>query len=142
MRCPLPLSEATLSRPRVLVADNHPALLRATSTLLSTQFDVVGTAADGESLVSKALRLFPDVIVADITLPVLSGIEAAHRLRASSPSAKIVFLTIHSEQQFVDACMAEGALGYVLKTQMRAHLIPAISAALAGQSYICPFAAT
>jgi DNA-binding NarL/FixJ family response regulator len=129
-----------LNRPRVLVADNHPALLRATSAFLSTQFDVVGTAADGESLVSKTLSLRPDVIVADITLPVLSGIEAAHRLRGSAPSAKIVFLTIYSERQFVDACMAEGALGYVLKSHMRAHLIPAISAALAGQSYICPFA--
>jgi DNA-binding NarL/FixJ family response regulator len=131
-----------LNRPRVLVADNHPALFRATSALLSTQFDVVGTVADGESLVSKALSLCPDVIVTDITLPVLSGIEAAHRLRVSAPSAEIVFLTIHSEQQFVDACMAEGARGYVLKPQMRAHLIPTISAALAGQSYICPFGAT
>jgi DNA-binding NarL/FixJ family response regulator len=128
-----------LSRPRVLLADNHPALLRATSALLSTQFDVVGTAADGENLVAKALSLRPDVIVADITLPLLSGIEAAHRLRVSAPSARIVFLTIHAEQQFVDACVAEGALGYVLKPQMKAHLIPAISAALAGQSYICPF---
>jgi DNA-binding NarL/FixJ family response regulator len=132
----------TLNRPRILVADNHPALLRATSALLSAQFDVVGTVADGESLVSKAVSLCPDVIVADITLPVLSGIEAAHRLRESAPSAKIVFLTIHSEQQFVDACMAEGALGYVLKPQMRAHLIPAICAALAGESYIGPFGAT
>jgi DNA-binding NarL/FixJ family response regulator len=131
-----------LNLPRVLVADNHPALLRTTSALLSTQFDVVGTVADGESLVSKALSLCPDVIVADITLPVLSGIEAVHRLRVSAPSAKIVFLTIHSEQQSVDACKAEGALGYVLKPQMRAHLIPAISAALAEQSYICPFGAT
>ena len=133
-----------MNRPRVLVADNHPALLRATSALLSTESDVVGTVADGESLASKALSLCPDVIVivADITRPVLSGIEAPHRLRVSAPSAKIVFLTIHSEQQFVDACMAEGALGHVFKPQMRAHLIPAISAALAGQSHICPFGAT
>ena len=131
-----------MNRPRVLVADNHPALLRATSAYLSTHFDVVGTAADGESLVSKALSFRPDVIVADITLPIVSGIEAAHRLLASAPSAKIVFLTIHSERQFVEACMAEGALGYVLKAHMRAHLIPAIQAALVGESYICPFAPT
>ena len=93
-------------------------------------------------LVSEALRLFPDVIVADITLPVLSGIDAARQLRDSAPSAKIVFLTVHSEQQFVDACMAEGALGYVLKSHMKAHLIPAIQAALLGQSYVGPFAPT
>ena len=129
-------------RPRVLLADDHPALLEATTALLKPQFDVVGTATNGAALVSEALRLCPDVIVADITMPVLSGIDAAHRLRKSTPSAKIVFLTIHSEEQFMKACMAEGALGYVLKSQMKAHLIPAIRAALVGQCYICPFVPT
>jgi DNA-binding NarL/FixJ family response regulator len=128
-----------LIRPRVLLADDHPALLEATTALLKRQFDVVGTATDGATLVSEALRLCPDVIVADITMPVLSGIDAAHRLRESAPSAKIVFLTVHSEEQFMKACMAEGALGYVLKSHMKAHLIPAIQAALGGKSYICPF---
>jgi DNA-binding NarL/FixJ family response regulator len=131
-----------LFRPRVLLADDHPALLEATTALLKPQFDVVGTATNGAALVSEALRLCPDVIVADITMPVLSGIDAAHRLRKSAPSAKIVFLTIHSEEQFMKACMAEGALGYVLKSHMKAHLIPAIQAALVGESYICPFVHT
>ena len=126
-------------RPRVLLADDHPALLEATTALLKRQFDVVGTATDGATLVSEALRLCPDVIVADITMPVLSGIDAAHRLHESAPSVKIVFLTVHSEEQFMKACMAEGALGYVLKSHMKAHLIPAIQAALVGQSYIRPF---
>jgi DNA-binding NarL/FixJ family response regulator len=94
------------------------------------------------ALVSEALRLCPDVIVADITMPGLSGIDAAHRLRKLASSAKIVFLTIHSEEQFVQACMAEGASGYVIKTHMKAHLIPAIQAALIGQSYISPFIPT
>ena len=129
-------------RPRVLLADDHPALLEATTALLKPQFDVVGTATNGDALVSEAIRLCPDVIVADITMPVLSGIDAAHRLRKSAPSAKIVFLTIHSEEQFMKACMAEGALGYVLKSHMKAHLIPAIQAALDGQTYICPFVHT
>jgi DNA-binding NarL/FixJ family response regulator len=126
----------------VLLADDHPALLEATTTLLKRQFDVVGTTTDGATLVSEALRLFPDVIVADITMPVLSGIDAAHRLRESAFSAKIVFLTVHSEEQFVKACLAEGALGYVLKSHMKAHLIPAIQAALVGQTYVCPFVPT
>ena len=129
-------------RPRVLLADDHPALLEATTALLKAEFDVVGTATDGATLVSEALRLCPDVIVADITMPVLSGIDAAHQLRESARSAKIVFLTIHSEEQFVKACIAEGALGYVLKSHMKAHLIPAIRAALVGQTYVCPFVAT
>ena len=128
-----------MTRPRLLLADDHPAVLKATDLLLKAHFDIVGTATDGATLVSEAERLNPDVIVADITLPIISGIEAAHRLHESTPSSKIVFLTVHSEQQFVEACMVEGALGYVLKSHMRAHLIPAIQAALAGQSYICPF---
>jgi DNA-binding NarL/FixJ family response regulator len=128
-----------LIRPRVLLADDYPALREATVGLLKTQFDVVGTATDGAALVSEALRLLPDIIVTDITMPVLSGIDAAHQLRESASSAKIVFLTIHPEEQFMKACLAEGALGYVLKSHMRAHLIPAIQAALVGQTYICPF---
>ncbi len=129
-------------RPRILLADDHPAVLKATNALLNTQFDIVGNATDGAELVSEALRLSPDVIVADITLPIMSGIDAVHRLHESAPSAKIVFLTVHSEQQFIEACMAEGALGYVLKSHMKVHLILAIQAALVGQTYICPFVAT
>jgi DNA-binding NarL/FixJ family response regulator len=131
-----------LIRPRVLLADDYPALLEATTALLKPQFDVVGVVTDGATLVSEALRLCPDVIVTDITMPVLSGIDAAHRLRESAFSAKIAFLTVHSEEPFVKACMAEGASGYVLKSHMRAHLIPAIQAALLGQMYICPFVPT
>jgi len=131
-----------LVRPRILLADDHAALLEATTTLLEPQFDIVGTATDGAALVSEALRLSPDVIVADITMPVFSGIDAVHRLRESVRSAKIVFLTVHSEEQFMKACMAEGALGYVLKSHMKAHLIPAIRAALIGQTYVSPFVPT
>ena len=128
-------------RPRIFLADDHPAVLKATTALLAPQFDIVGNATDGAALVSEALRLRPDVIVVDITMPVLSGIDAARRLHESASSAKVVFLTVHSEQQFMEACMAEGALGYVLKAHMKAHLIPAIQAALDGRSYICPFVA-
>ena len=129
-------------RPRIFLADDHPAVLKATAALLAPQFDIVGNATNGAELVSEALRLHPDVIVVDITMPVLSGIDAAHRLRESASLAKIVFLTVHSEQPFMEACMAEGALGYVLKSHMKTHLIPAIQAALDGRSYICPFVAT
>jgi DNA-binding NarL/FixJ family response regulator len=127
-----------LIRPRVLLADDHLALLEATTALLMPVFDVVGTAVDGAALVSEAIRLCPDVIIADITMPILSGIEAAHRLHELALSARFVFLTIHTEEQFVEACVAEGALGYVVKSHMKAHLIPAIQAALVGESYISP----
>ena len=129
-------------RPRVLLADDHSALLRAITALLAPQFEVVGAVADGAALVSEALNLRPDVIVADITMPRLSGIDAAHRLRELASSARIVFLTVHSEEQFVKACLAEGALGYVIKANMKSHLIPAIRAALLGETYISPFVPT
>ena len=125
-------------RPRVLLADDHSAFLERTAALLKPQFEIVGTVADGTALVSEALRLRPDVIVTDITMHGLTGIDAAHRLRQSASSARIVFLTIHSEEQFVEACRAEGALGYVVKTYMKAHLIPAIQAALTGAAYVSP----
>ena len=129
-------------RPRIFLADDHPAVLKATTALLRSQFDIVGNASDGATLVSEVLRLFPDVVVVDITMPVLNGIDATRRLHESAPAVKIVFLTVHSEQPFIEACIAEGASGYVLKAHMKSHLIPAIEAALAGRSYICPFVAT
>ena len=90
----------------------------------------------GEISVSQALRLKPDVIVADITMPVLTGIEAAHQLRNAGLNAKFVFLTIHNESEFLEACLEVGAVGYVLKTQMKDELIPAINAAVAGQQFV------
>ena len=98
-------------RPRVLLADDHPALLRGTSALLKPQFEVVGNVKDGETLVSEARRLRPDVIVADITLPVLSGIDVVHELRESGLAPKIVFLTIHSEQPFGRGMHGRGSIG-------------------------------
>jgi len=121
---------------RILLADDHPQLLERLTTLLRASFDVVGTAHNGEELVAEAMRLDPDVIVADISMPVLTGIEAAHQLHEAGCTAKFVFLTVHSEDEFVQACLAEGALGYVVKRHMWTDLIPAIKAALSGQSYI------
>jgi DNA-binding NarL/FixJ family response regulator len=125
-----------LIRPRVLIADDHPRFADAEVTLLKTSFDVLGTAPDGAALVAEALRLDPDVIVADISLPRLNGVDAVHQIRQAGSRAKIVFLTMHAHEEFVVACLAEGALGYVHKSRMIAHLVPAIQAALAGRSYI------
>jgi DNA-binding NarL/FixJ family response regulator len=129
-------------KPRILLADDHPPFLEAASALLKPHFDLVGIVTDGVMLVSEALRLRPDVIVTDITMPVVTGINAVIQLRKSWPSAKVVFLTVHSEEEFLQACMAEGASGYVLKSRMKAHLIPAIDAALEGRTYISPFVPT
>jgi len=126
----------TLTRPRILLADDHLAMLEAEIALLSPHFDVVGTAADGAALVSKAHNLSPDVVVTDISMPVLNGIDAVHKLRESGSKAKFVFLTIHSNKEFVDGCMGVGAFGYVQKRHMKHQLVPAIQSALAGQFYV------
>jgi DNA-binding NarL/FixJ family response regulator len=120
----------------VLLADDHPHFVEAEAAFLKLKFDVLGTAPDGVVLVVEALRLDPDVVVTDISMPRLSGIEAAHKLRELGSRAKFVFLTVHSDEEFVSACVQEGALGYVHKSHMKAHLIPAIEAALDGQSYL------
>ncbi len=126
---------------KILLADDHPPLIEAALVILRPHYDIVGIATDGAMLVAEALRLRPEVIVSDITLPIFSGIEAIRRLRTSDSQVKVVFLTIHSEEGFLKACMAEGALGYVLKSRMKSQLIPAIEAALEGKSYVSPFVA-
>jgi DNA-binding NarL/FixJ family response regulator len=125
-----------LNPPRVLIADDHQSLLKAESALLSPYFDVVGTAADGAALVSEACRLHPDVIVTDVSMPILNGIDAVYKLRELGSTAKFVFVTVQSEREFVEACMEAGALGYVQKVCLKHDLVPAIEAALAGRSYI------
>ena len=121
---------------RVLLADDHSLVLDRVGALLSSTFEVVGIVTNGQDLVSAGMRLDPDVIVADILMPGMTGIEAAHELCKAGSRAKFVFLTIHARREFVDACLAEGALGYVVKSQMNTDLIPAINAALEGRRYI------
>ena len=128
--------ESSENRRRVLLADDHPLVLERVAVLLQSTFEVVGMAHDGLEMVDKAMRLSPDIIVADISMPELDGIEAAHRLRKMGFTASIVFLTIHESPEFVEACLAEGALGFVLKAQIKADLIPAINEALAGRSFV------
>jgi len=123
----------------VLLADDHLPLLEAATAILRPHYDVVGTATDGAMLVSEALRLRPDVVVTDITMPVLNGIEAVSQLRDSNFPATFVFLTVHANEEFLKASLAEGALGYVLKSQMKTHLVAAIHSALKGESYVSPF---
>ena len=127
-----------LSQPRVLLADDHRGMLEHVLFLLHASFNVVGIAANGRDLVFAALRLHPDVIVSDVTMPTLTGIEAAHELREAGLCSKFVFLTVHEEPEFVEACLDEGALGYVTKCRVRTDLIPAIKEALLGHRYISP----
>ncbi|MGC1449155.1 MAG: response regulator transcription factor [Candidatus Sulfotelmatobacter sp.] len=127
-----------MNRTRILLADDNRPLLEATAKLLASFFDIVGMARDGQEMISKALLLTPDVIVADVTMPIMTGIEAAHQLREAGLAARLVFLTIHSENEFIRACLAEGAWGYVIKSHMKDDLIPAIDAVMAGKLFVSP----
>ena len=128
--------EVRSARHRILVVDDNPIVLEHVVALLQAAFEVVGTASNGEEMVAEAMRLNPEVIVADITMPKLDGIAAARQLRANGCTAKLVFLTIHTQDEFVNACLADGALGYVSKSQMRTDLIPAVHAAILGRRFV------
>ena len=128
--------ESPENRRRILLADDNPLVLERVTRFLQPTFDVVGVAHNGLEMVVEAMRLNPDIIVADISMPGLDGIEAAHQLREMGATAAIVFLTINESPEFVEACLAEGALGFVVKSRMKADLIPAINAALAGQCFV------
>jgi DNA-binding NarL/FixJ family response regulator len=125
-----------LLRPRVFLADDHVDFLKAESDLLQPHFELVGTATDGASLISEVRRLNPDVVVVDITMPGMTGIDAVHKLVESGSMAKFVFLTIHSTEEYIKACLEDGARGFVTKSRMKSHLIPAIYAVLDGLPYV------
>jgi DNA-binding NarL/FixJ family response regulator len=127
-----------LGKVRVLLADDHRQFLTIVEGLLAPSCEVVGSVPDGQSLFDAAKRLKPDFIVTDISMPILSGLEASRQLNESGCAVKIIFLTVHSDADFVQACLSNGALGYVLKSRIMSDLLPAIQEALAGRIFISP----
>jgi DNA-binding NarL/FixJ family response regulator len=129
---------AEVRKTRVLLADDHRDLLALIRNLLEPTFEVVGAVGDGESLIEAAGKLQPDVIVTDISMPKLNGIEAANRLRESGSTSKVVFLTVHADPDFVQAALRTGALAYVSKFRIGADFLVAIGEALAGRTFVSP----
>jgi DNA-binding NarL/FixJ family response regulator len=127
-----------LSKIRVLLADDYRPLLESVLRLLEPGFEIVGEAQNGQALVEAALKLKPDVIVTDISMPILNGIEAAERFREAGSTSKIVFLTVLSDPDFIFTCIATGALGYVVKARLDSDLELAIREAVAGRIFISP----
>ena len=138
VKAPLSCDAGPAERPRVLLADDHRAMLALTAEALAGECLVVGSVCDGRELLAEAERLHPDVIVLDITMPRLDGIEAARQLRSSHQPARLVFLTVHEDADFVQAALDAGGLGYVIKTRLASDLLPAIRAALADRPFISP----
>jgi len=119
-----------LMRARILLADDHPRFPEMEARLLEPEFEVVGNVGNGQALIEEAIRLKPDLIVTDISMPILNGIEAVDRLKGLGCTSRIVFLSVHSDNDFVSMCLSTGALGYVAKSKIASELVPAIRRAL------------
>jgi len=130
------LNIAAPARPRVLLADDHIHVLEAVSRLLAAAFDIVATATDGRQALDLARRLRPDVVVLDVSMPDFNGFQTLEQLRRDGPEPRVVFLTMHSEDEFVAAAINGGAHGYALKSRMHLDLISAIDHALAGRLFL------
>jgi DNA-binding NarL/FixJ family response regulator len=125
-------------RPRVLLADDHRLVAEGLKSLLAPDFDLVGVVEDGRSLLEAARALKPDVVVADIAMPQLNGIEALVQLRQEGDRVPVVFLTMHRDVAYARRALDAGASGFVLKHSAPAELVTAIHAALDGKTYLTP----
>jgi DNA-binding NarL/FixJ family response regulator len=124
--------------PRLLLADDHQTILDAESQILRSEFDIVGAVRDGVALLQSAMELDPDVIMLDITMPGINGLEVASRLKELGSRAKIIFLTVHEDHDFVSEALNRGASGYVVKGTMASDLPRAIHVVLKGGQFISP----
>lgn len=131
-----------MAKIRVVLADDHTAVLAKVRGLLGEEFEVVDEVEDGNQAVDAVLILDPDVLVIDISMPVLDGLQAAARLQKADCRAKIIFLTIHEDHDFVTAALSAGASGYVTKTRLSTDLVPAIRAALLGRTFVSQILST
>jgi len=121
---------------RVLLADDHRGFLEVVRNLLVTKAHILGCVHNGESLVEAAMELHPDVIVTDISMPKLNGIDAAYQLRESGSLSKIIFLTVHADPDFVQAALKTGAVAYIWKLRIETDLLVAIEEVLAGRIFV------
>ena len=127
-----------MKRTRVLLADDHPLTLEGLRAFLEPHMESMGTVMDGRALVEEAVRLKPDLIVLDITMPLLNGIDAAVQIKKNLPAVKLVFVTMHANPAYLEAALKAGAMGYVLKSAAREELLDAIQSVMNGNIYVTP----
>lgn len=123
---------------RVLLADDSPSMLQEARRILEPEFQVIGTVDDGEAVLEATQTLKPDVLILDISMGVMNGLEAARLLTRIGSKAKIVFLTVHNDQDFVEEAFSAGAVGYVIKPRLGTDLPIAVREALMGHTFISP----
>ena len=128
-----------MARTRILIADDHKMFAQGIRRLLEDEFDLVGIVGDGQALIDETERLNPDVILVDISMPVLSGLDAVRRLKDKGLTSKVIFLTMHADQRLLAEAFKCGANAYVLKQSAGDELIFAIGQVLAGHEYVTPF---
>jgi DNA-binding NarL/FixJ family response regulator len=129
-----------MTRPRVLLADDHRLLREAFARLLEADCDVVGAVADGRALLAAAAELRPDVVVVDVAMPLLNGLDAARQLKKAMPKVKVVFLTMSEDPDVAAEAFRVGASGFLLKNSAVAELLQAIREVMLGRSYVTPLA--
>lgn len=128
----------SVTRPRVLLADDHGIVAQGLKSILSAEFDLAGVVEDGRAMIEAAKTLHPDVIVADVTMPVLNGIDALEKLREEGIQVPVVFLTMHGHAGYARRALRAGAAGYVVKVAAPEELVQAVRAALAGGTFVSP----
>jgi DNA-binding NarL/FixJ family response regulator len=127
-----------MAKIRVLLADDHETILQRERMVLSGEFDIVGAVKNGRDAVVETQRLDPDVLVIDVSMPVLDGLQAVSQLRCAKCRTKVVFLTVHEDRDFVTAGFSAGASAYVTKAQLTTDLVPAIREVIEGRTYVSP----
>ncbi len=127
-----------MTSPRILLADDHPQMLASLCRLADTVGEVVGAVADGRAAVDSSLRLHPDVVVLDIMMPRVGGLEATRFLRRDLPEGKVVICSMHTHSELIKEAFAAGAVGFVRKQSAHSDLVLAIRAALAGETFVSP----
>jgi DNA-binding NarL/FixJ family response regulator len=127
-----------VKRVTVLLADDHAIVVEGLRRVLEAEFDVIGVVGDGRSLVAAAKKLKPDVIVVDISMPLLNGIDATRQIRTTNHRVKFVFLSVHPDVLYVSEAIQAGGSAYVSKTSAGTEIMAAIKAALQGRTYLSP----
>jgi DNA-binding NarL/FixJ family response regulator len=137
----MPLANRTSSRPRVVLADDHQMLLDALKRVVEPRCEVVGMVGDGRALLTTAAKLQPDIVILDIAMPLLNGLDAARHLKPAMPHLKLIFMTMNEDPGMVGEAFRAGASGFLLKQAAALELTDAIEQVLKGRTYVTPSAA-